>query len=71
MEPGFLNREQPLRTVMIQTGTPGNALRTICRAVPCGCRRLCVQEHDALSTKGQPAPDKIRTIRDCFAEQRR
>ena len=43
MKPTFLNREQPLLTVMIQTETPENAIRTIHRAIPEGADAFGLQ----------------------------
>lgn len=43
MKPTFLHRENPLLTVMIQTETPDNAIRTIHRAIPAGADAFGLQ----------------------------
>ena len=43
MKPTFLNHEKPLFTVMIQTETPENAIRTIHRAIPEGADAFGLQ----------------------------
>lgn len=43
MKPSFLNREDPLLTVMIQAETPENAIRTIHRAIPEGADAFGLQ----------------------------
>ena len=43
MKPTFLNHDHPLMTVMIQTETPENAIRTIHRAIPAGADAFGLQ----------------------------
>ena len=43
MKPTFLNRENPLLTVMIQTTDPAYAIRTIHRAIPAGADAFGLQ----------------------------